>query len=183
MDAIFKKDNVYVILIDIGYDKEEQVFSDPSFVVAGSDKTKCSLYGGRVYVERDSKNYSVWYIDIDGIAIKRFFGSEFEPTTKHDLEQICAFLNQIENLGVDTFLENYKKSLMSLKQELITMSEKYEQELAASEDEGKKKVLGNIRAVIRSIVCMLFVLSINLNAGLDNHQYINAYEEVANIYL
>lgn len=178
MNAIFKKENVYVLVRNIDYGKREQIFSDPSFVVADESKCECNLYGGRVYIYGYGS-----CIDIDGISIKYFNGSDCSSTDSLSIDIICAYLNQIENLGVDTFLENYKKSLMVLKQELITMSEKYEQELAASEDDNKKKILEKIRAKIRNIVCLIFVLSINLNAGLDNHQYIDAYEEVASTYL
>lgn len=177
MDAIFKKENVYVLVRDIDRSKEEDVYADPSFVLSNRRKHECYLYGGRVYV------YNLSDLKIDGIKIQIFTGSECTLRDHLSPEQTCAILNQIENLGVDTFLENYKNSLITLKQDLTSMSDKYEQELAVSEDDDKKKILENLRKAIRNIVCMIFVLSINLNAGLDNHQYIAAYEEVANLYL
>lgn len=179
MDAIFKKENVYVAVRNLDYNKKEEISKDSSFVVS-TEKT-CYLYGGRVYV---GYYYTYnWTIEIDGIEIRQFTNSDCESRTTYSPEQTCAILNQIENLGVDTFLENYKNSLITLKQELATMSDKYEQELAVSEDDDKKKILENLRKAIRNIVCLIFVLSINLNAGLDNHQYIAAYEEVTNMYL
>lgn len=179
MDVIFKKENVYVAVKNIDSNKEKEIFADSSFVVSNGQKYECYLYGGRVYVNDTTR------IEIDGIELRLFTNSGYSGFSVHSLsiEKTCAILNQIENLGVDTFLENYKNSLIALKQDLTSMSNKYEQELAVSENDDKKKILENIRVAIRNIVCMIFVLSINLNAGLDNHQYIAAYEEVANMYL
>ena len=36
------------------------------------------------------------------------------------VEKIAAYLNQIENLGVDSFLENYKLQLQELKKEIYS---------------------------------------------------------------
>ena len=95
--------------------------------------------------------------------------------------QIVAYLNQIEQLGVDTFLENYKAAVIVQKEELSIMCDKLAAELQDHEDEEKGKMLNRMRAKIETLIGLLFLLTVNMNAGLDNHQYIDAYTECENI--
>jgi hypothetical protein len=81
-------------------------------------------------------------------------------------------------MGVDTFLDNYKKNLEDLKAQMKEMATTLENELKENEDSNKAKLLQKIRNIILSIIFLLFSLSINMNAGLDNYQYVDAYEAV-----
>lgn len=111
MKAIIFKDNVYVYIRDkeckdenIG--QKEEVFKLPGIY---------DLYGGRVEI-RLSNNISS--LTIDGISIIRL--DEYYSLDENLLlNTICAYLNQIHQLGIDTFLANYKVAIENLKIETI----------------------------------------------------------------
>ena len=90
-----------------------------NLILCRSLKYKNSLYGGRVYLNYNFGQGYGW-LEVDGISIKQYNCStagKIDSTSTHSLEQIVAHLNQIENLGVDSFLENYKAQLQELKKE------------------------------------------------------------------
>jgi hypothetical protein len=92
--------------------------------------------------------------------------------------QVTAYLNQIEHLGVDTFLDNYKKNLEDFKAQMNEMATALENELKENEDSDKAQLLQKVKNLIFNIIIILFSLSINMNAGLDNRQYVEAYEAI-----
>jgi hypothetical protein len=91
---------------------------------------------------------------------------------------VTAYLNQIEHLGIDTFLDNYKKNLEDFKAQMNEMATALENELKENEDSDKAQLLQKVKNLILSIIIILFSLSINMNAGLDNSQYEEAYEAI-----
>ena len=99
-----------------------------------------------------------------------------------DTAQVTSYLNQMQQLGVDTFLVNYKQSLEKSKEELSVICDKLESELSVQENEIKKKFLGKLRDVIIELVVILFALMVDVNVGLDNHNYVDAYNEIVNEY-
>ena len=99
-----------------------------------------------------------------------------------DTAQVTSYLNQMQQLGVDTFLVNYKQSLEKSKEELSVICDKLESELSVQENEIKKKFLGKLRDVIIELVVILFALMVDVNVGLDNHNYVDAYNKIVNEY-
>lgn len=139
------------------------------------------MYGGRVKIEREESWYgsslqSKFQLFIDGFEItkKEYVSSEI-------LDKITAYLNQIEQLGVDTFLANYKAAIIAEKEELSAMCDKLAAELQLRENEEKEKTLSRLRSKIEDLIGLLFLLTINMNAGLDNQAYIDAYAESENV--
>lgn len=65
--------------------------------------------------------------------------------------------------------------------EVSSLSCKLEAELQVREDKEKERSLMRLREIIDGLIGLLFLLSINMNAGIDNHTYINAYDECENI--
>lgn len=181
MNAIFFKNGVYIAIsqdVRDGIDEEtiEDVVYDYNY------KDDVFLFGGRVHVRY--KGDSTATIQIDGILVLllNIRHDSLEAKGELSLECIAAYLNQIENLGVDTFLNNYKENLASIKAEFTKQAENMAQELSAQYDEDKSSTLEKLRKSIRLLSVLLFSLMINLNAGLENHVYQEAYNNIINLY-
>ena len=193
MDAIFKNGNVYVAVMKKDARKEID-FSDSMDLILCKieDVTKNLLYGGRVSLELHKENPNSAYrysnlcdIVIDGIKLKKLVArdsGQVDSLSYFSLEQAAAYLNQIENLGVDSFLENYKLQLQGLKSELEAQADGLQQELALNFNDDKAKVLDSIKKVILSLTCIIFSLLVNMNAGLENHHYTEAYNNIISLY-
>lgn len=182
MTGIFFVNEIYVVVKDETIEVEK--IQERSELILNSEiKDNNFLYGGRVSLDMVTLPQEEINITIDGIVIYEFSDdySNYGLTRYHSWEMICAYLNQIHNLGVDSFLENYKASLVALKLELTNETEKLEQKLTHENDEKNTKELLNIKSCIRKLVYVLFALSINMNAGLDNHLYTDAYNSVINL--
>jgi hypothetical protein len=187
MEAIFKIENVYVVVRNNNLREGVNLSESNNLIVLRDRNTVAKhLYGGRVVVEcyRDGD----CKLDIDGVTIQQLMTSESNGFCHlyldlyHSLEQVAAFLNQIENLGVDSFLENYKLRLQELKNEVELKAEKLEQELAIEDNSDKSRVLTEFRKFIVTLTCIIFSLLVNMNAGLENHQYTEAYDQIINLY-
>ena len=177
MDAIIKNENVYVVVIN----KEEReginIKESEDLILCKPGKRQNWLYGGRVYLQ-----YYGDYLQlrIDGIIIQDYKYYILDDELR--LEKVAAFLNQIENLGVDSFLENYKIQLQELKKEVESMIESMQQDLAVKYDENKAKRLYSLQEFVSQIVFVVFSILINMNAGLSNQDYTNAYDTIINMY-
>ena len=134
---------------------------------------------GRVKIKMDEYSYygqqCAFQFFIDGFEI-----CEKELIGTNILDKIVAYLNQIEQLGVDTFLSNYKAAIIKKKEELSAMCDKIAAELQLHEDEAKEHTLSRLRSKIENLIGLLFLFTINMNAGLDNQTYIDAYTECEN---
>ena len=191
MDAILKKENVYIAVMSKDA-REEVDFTKSNDLILCSleDITNNYLYGGRVklYLKEYACNMycsNICHIEIDGIKLERPVSRDsgkIELVSTYELSHAVAYLNQIENLGIDSFLENYKLQLQELKSELAAQAENMQQELAINYDDDKAKVLNSIREVIFRLVCIIFALLVNMNAGLENHHYTDAYDNIINLY-
>ena len=98
-------------------------------------------------------------------------------------QKVTAYLNQIEQLGIDTFLENYKTALETFKADIMVLCEKYESLLKEEEPNSGsantyKDFLDRARACLTILTIILFSLACNMKTGLDNHVYEDAYNEV-----
>jgi hypothetical protein len=183
MKGIFKNENVYVY-IDTDNEPTSQIDEEKAFIV-GEGKESNILYGGRIAVnylyEYGRINYNKLSLKIDGIEIRKLYSNAtfYESSTP---SEIVAYLNQIENLGIDSFLENYKQQLQQMKIEFEAFADGLQQELAINYDEKKAEELSKYKKFILTLGCVIFALLINMNAGLQNQDYINAYDNIINTY-
>lgn len=148
------------------------------------------LYGGRVEVEFPSYERGGCTLTIDGVEIKSLDYQYLNGTcavigVKNELtmQKVTAYLNQIEQLGIETFLENYKTALENSKADIMVLCEKYESLLKEDEsDSGSantyKAFLDRARACLTIFTIILFSLACNMKTGLDNHVYEDTYNEV-----
>ena len=182
MDKIILLKNGVYTLHCLEDEEFEELCKDKSFVVSTiSESGIYLLYGGRVKINKDeywvgNSRRSTFQLFIDGFSI-----TEQESEFSEFFEKITAYLNQIEQLGVDTFLANYKAAIIAEKEELSAMCDKLAAELQLRENEEKEKTLSRLRSKIEDLIGLLFLLTINMNAGLDNQAYIDAYAESENV--
>lgn len=107
---ILFKNGVYTLIEHSLTDAQiEELSKDKSFVVSttlnGSGTRTFPLYGGRVKIKMEEYGYYrgqfLFQLFIDGFEI-----CEKKSVNSEILDKITAYLNQIEQLGVDTFLAN-----------------------------------------------------------------------------
>ena len=72
--------------------------------------------------------------------------------------------------------------MQELKKEFEKMIEDMQQDLAIKYDEEKASTIESLNKVVLSMTCLIFSLLINMNAGLQNHDYTNAYDTIINLY-
>ena len=180
--AIFKNENVYTYVENLKTRSDVSGFIESDNYIVGDDKRNANLFGGRV-VLKYNRTYNKYLMEIDGIQIVSIIyrdgccmGDLLSPS------KLVAFLNQIENLGIDSFLDNYKMQLQNWKTELENLADKIEQELSVKYDDSQNKKLSEYRTFIMQLGCILLSLFINMNAGLDNHCYTNAYDTIINLF-
>ena len=190
MEAILLKNGIY-IGVDTYVDKslDDSKIQESKELVYCDESDSAILFGGRVDVYGSS---SGWSLSVDGISIKKLCSTSWhydndgfyyaKVDSSLDTAQVTSYLNQMQQLGVDTFLANYKQSLEKSKEELSVICDKLESELSVQENEIKKKFLGKLRDVIIELVVILFALMVDVNVGLDNHNYVDAYNEIVNEY-
>lgn len=187
MIGIFKKDNVYVTVIDQFTRKDIQKENMDTLIFSPENeyhKKEVLLYGGRVSLKEKNSYYDV-SLSIDGIKIQYIQYSDYlgyDLSEKLNIEKATAYLNQMENLGIDTFLENYKQQLVTFKKEMEEKLEKMEQEQSLHYDEKKVFPIQTLKKQIFELAITIFFLLINMNAGLDNQTYTDAYNEIFNLY-
>jgi hypothetical protein len=184
MERIILHDGIYV------YIKNGSIANADEYISILEDryKSESNLFGGRVHVYATGLNGDGVGLTIDGINIIDIKEGKITSNNvsytygkrSSDLSfpQVTAYLNQIEHLGVDTFLDNYKKNLEDFKAQMNEMATALENELKENEDSGKAQLLQKVKNLILNIIIILFSLSINMNAGLDNDRYEDAYEAV-----
>jgi hypothetical protein len=188
MEGIILHDGIYVYIENDDLTNDSIANADKCTLIIDkdSDTWDVFLYGGRVGLH--SEDYSTLIFSIDGIIIQDIkpcylqSGSDSYCYGKmnNDLSfpKVTAYLNQIAHLGVDTFLDNYKKNLEDFKAQMNEMATALENELKENEDSDKAQLLQKVKNLIFNIIIILFSLSINMNAGLDNRQYVEAYEAI-----
>ena len=183
-EYIFKCDNVYVLVRNKTLSKDVNS-SVPAELVITFDNynTKdISLYGGRVLISTSHYGHNN-LMSIDGITIC-LFTCNVNPSSSTSISQetLVAYLNQIENLGIDSFLDNYKCQIQELKKECEGRIRDLEQDLALKYDDGKAMILSTFKNFVMNLAGMIIMLMINMNAGLDNHCYTTVYDNIINLY-
>jgi hypothetical protein len=169
MPGIYFKDGIYVLTDN---DTENDI------CVYHYNKYFVSLYGGRIEIKR---NYSeTAYLTIDGISITNIINKKICEDIP--LSIITSYLNAIETNGVDTFLENYKKSIEFLYGELKDLNQRTESQLSIEKEDSKIKSLlaelTKIRELLFSVLAILFSLYTYMSAGLENEKVISVYQSV-----
>lgn len=192
MNAIFKNENVYVLVRNKDIREDVNIENLENLILSDNELYHINvLYGGRVYLEIPDyisygtrRYHDYCCMKVDGIAIEDFFVNDDGPCLNDALyfEQVTAYLNQIENLGVDSFLDNYKLQLQNLKKECEAKVEVVRQDLAINYDEEKSSFLKSLENFILKITFVIFSLLVNMNAGLDNHYYTDAYNTIIDLY-
>ena len=178
MEALFFKDNVYVSVNNESPIDTKTMESDSSFIGYMRDPT-LYLYGSRVLITPDYSSSRDCFFYVDGIEIHKM-DEDLTFSSSLSSDTVIAFLNQIENLGVDSFIENYKLSLEAFKEELRQLKTEYTQDNSLPMDENRIKFLTKIERMQSSIICILFSLSLHRNVGLDNHVYTDTYKSIIN---
>lgn len=187
MNAIIKNDNVYVVIKDKELRNDINLDGSDNLIIFGYNQKSKSLFGGRVKIcPRGSYDCQIY---VDGIEINNFeyydsSYSEIGIKIQSEISIGCtaAFLNQMENLGIDSFLDNYKTRLEEYKKELEKYVQYLQQELSLEDSDDKRKLLFRIQKTLLCISCLLFALLVNMNAGLSNQHYISAYDTIVNMY-
>lgn len=174
MIAILKQNDVFIYAEGL----KDEVKNDPSFAIEIACYKSAYLYGNRVYISTNG-NW-VTSLTIDGIHI--LTPEDNYMSTSLSSQKLVAYLNQINALGVDSFLENYKKVMQEFKEEMSAQAEKYEASLAMKEDDALRKILMEIKNMLLRLSFLILALSIYMPAGFDNHVYTEAYEHVINLY-
>lgn len=179
MKAILLENGIY-IGVDTYVDKslDDSKIQESKELVCCDESDSAILFGGRV----DVSYYQGWNLSVDGIKIKVLGYNTDYPYFANSFQNVVAYLNQMQQLGVDTFLANYKLSLEKTKEELTVICDKLEGELSVQENEEKAKLLAKLRGVIIEMIVILFALMVDVNVGLDNHNYVDAYNEIVNEY-
>lgn len=189
MEGIILHDGIYMYIENDNLTNDNIANADGCTLIIGRDyytSRDVFLYGGRVGLY--PQNSSTIIFSIDGITIRDILPCSLDIDgisycyggfyTELSFPKVTAYLNQIEHLGIDTFLDNYKKNLEDFKAQMNEMATALENELKENEDSGKAQLLQKVKNLILSIIIILFSLSINMNAGLDNKQYEEAYEAI-----
>lgn len=195
MKTIFFQNGVYVCSeeeFDFE-DDDNKVKTDVSIIICDDRSCQCDsklLYGGRVIVDFPRYNGGKFTLTIDGVEIKNLYYeylngtcAVIRVTNELTVQKVTAYLNQIEQLGIDTFLENYKTTLENFKADIMALCEKYESLLKEEEPNSEsadtyKDFLNIARACLTILTIILFSLACNMKTGLDNHVYEDAYNEV-----
>ena len=178
-NVILKKGNVFIYA---SYLKDE-VKNDTSYII--DEKSGLSskwLYGGRVRIQY----YGGWRLTIDGITI---FGIGIPDGQGQgvlgellSVSTLVAYLNQMEALGIDSFLKNYKETMQEFKNEMSENAEKLEADLTITKDDMRISRLRGIQDILHKLSFIILALSINMFAGHDNHVYEEAYQSIINVY-
>ncbi len=196
MSGIFFQTNVYVFVWDdqLQLSKtRQQMEEDKSIIVYYGrlqeyqydwKKSQSWLYGGRVCVNYSQPSEKKGYISIDGIELG--YINHLSWAILRPLAQIVSILNEIEQLGVDAVLENYKKALSEQKKELEEKIKGLELKKSACQEEKFPKIdedsLFGYQNILLHVISDLSALACLLYCGLTNMQYINAYNEVIATY-
>lgn len=187
MKAILFKNGIYVG-VDTDVDETldgDKITESEDFIYYDDNHEETSLYGNRVEIYKDYK-YKI-HLYVDGIDIRILdtssddYGKEIEVRIKElSLSQIVSYLNQMEQLGVDTFLANYKQALEKTKEDLTLIYDRLSSELSIQENESKRRLFDSLHNVLSHIIIALCALMINVNVGFDNHDYVDAYNAIEN---
>lgn len=199
MNAIIFQNGIYVYIQDPNDEQHypiphegniEAINKDKNIIIMNSGnirKDRTMLYGGRVEVAstQRGRNYS---IEIDGIII---YGN---INKNHDYKlyyidgclppsTVVSILNQIEQLGIDAVMKNYRDIIQKQQDELIETLNKIknypESQEITKDEQAQLKFFPDIIEIISGV---LYYLALILATGIELAQYVNAYEDAIITY-
>lgn len=138
-----------------------------------------NLFGGRV----EARNISECSLKIDGIYIK--IPSSQEPYmlfSRLDEVEMWSFVNIIGKVGVDSFFENYKKTVLDQYDRLTEKLRKLE-DLYAKEGSLEKNspLLIKYWNDLKDYQILIFHLLLWMMPGIENETMVNVSDKVNNI--
>lgn len=163
LNAILKKDNVFVYVRDI----DDDVKNDPSLILEEQNRKPIQL--GRVLLRNTSvfsNPFQLCRLWVDGITIYRGVYDINIKAVRLDYElpheTIVAYLNQIEFFGADSFLENYLKALKEFRDELSVREDKCSRYLTVQENINEIEQLNRLTALHDHLNSLIFNLSVHI---------------------
>ena len=136
------------------------------------------LFGGRVVLTM--KDNRKGELSVNGIDICE--GTQDALTSDLSGETIAAYLDLMNSLGIDTFLEYYKKVVKEYRDEMSALEEAFEDRSADNRDIEARKGLSTIRDIRFRLSFMVFNLSILMPTGISDSQYEEAYNSIVSRY-
>lgn len=180
--GIIKREGIYVSIYQLPVNTREVLIENEQVIVGEfhreDDVCECHLYGGRVLVSYEQTQE--YYLQVDGIRIIDF--SLYSNNCSLDIERVTHYLNQIEQLGVDKFVENYKTVIIQRQEAL--MQEKSEIEKILENQESPKLLnrLEKLRDLSRDSLFILFMLMMHQPCGIGDAKYIDVFNTITTIY-
>lgn len=136
------------------------------------------LFGGRVV--RTMKDNQKGELSVNGIDICE--GTQDALTSALSGETIAAYLDLMNSLGIDTFLEYYKKVVKEYSDEMSALEEALEYHQSEHQDKDICKRLSTIRDIRFRLSFMIFNLAILMPIGINDSQYEEAYNSIVSRY-
>ena len=136
------------------------------------------LFGGRVVLTM--KDNRKGELSVNGLDICE--GTQDALTSDLSGETIAAYLDLMNSLGIDTFLEYYKKVVKEYRDEMSALEEAFEDCSADSRDIEAQKGLSTIRDIRFRLSFMVFNLSLLMPTGINDSQYEEAYNSIVSRY-
>jgi len=169
MRGIYYKEGIYVVI-----DSDEE---HDDCVYHYNYKDDISLFGGRVEIDNNK-------LKVDGFEIVDIKSERIRSSL--DISTITSHLNAIEVNGADAFIQNYKKSIEFVYQEIKDLSQKTELLLASEERkyyiEQLLSKLKEIANLLISVLAILFSLNSYMVASLENEKVISVCQSITDSF-
>ena len=136
------------------------------------------LFSGRVLLTM--KDNQKGELSVNGIDICE--GMQDALTSVLSGETIAAYLHLMNSLGIDKFLEYYKKVVKEYSDEMSALEETLEYRLSERQNKDVWKRLSTIRDIRFRLSFMIFNLSILMPTGINDSQYEEAYNRIVSRY-
>jgi Rad3-related DNA helicase len=170
MSGIYYKEGIYVV---IDNDNENDVC-----VYHYRNRYNVSLLGGRIEIQRTARE--TVSLTVDGISIVKIDNKLIRKELS--LSTIASHLNAIEAHGADAFIENYKKNIEFLYDELKDFRQKTEMQLTSEQDDSKIKSLlsklEELKNLLFTVLAILFSLKNHMTAGLENEKVMSVCQSI-----
>lgn len=174
MDAIFLRDERYVLLDDVSNDKKSELGVDSQFVYSPQFNRNSVLYGGRVVILYDDDS-----LYIDGIKVIKFCANGMKFTvTSPNMVLITQYLNQIHENGIETFLSNYKVALEEFRESINAKKKEME-----SSNNNNVEIINNLDGILSEILCVQYDLMMHVKTNIAMCDMTNIYDSIANVYI
>ncbi len=168
----------------------ESKIKNEAFWVNKPDHYNIVPFGGRIQIKGYSNNISNFLVDnIDILKFNMNKGTYQEYFIAPSVIDIVTYLNAIETYGVDTFLDNYKKTITEYKDNLENVLTHKQVSLTEASDKATDKFITKIIIDIKDIIekltiiyALLFALNIHLTLEIENEKAISVYNQIEQMY-